>query len=46
MNNTIRVAILAGKTWRGVTYFEECTFDMSPSLAKHVVETLKVGRYA
>jgi hypothetical protein len=34
---TKRVAILAGQTWRGVTYFEETRFDVSDSYADQLV---------
>lgn len=40
-----KVFIKAGETWQGVQYFEKTLFDMSPSLADHVVNTLRVGRF-
>lgn len=35
----VTVVILAGQTFRGVTYYEETRFDVSPEYAKHLVSS-------
>lgn len=40
------IIILAGSEWRGVKYFFDTPFTLSDAYAVHVVETLKIAKYA
>jgi uncharacterized heparinase superfamily protein len=42
---TIKVIVLAGQTFRGVTYFGDAAFEMSDNYARYVVGT-GVARFA
>lgn len=39
MADTLRITVLAGKTFRGVQHFQNMNYDASTELAKHAVES-------
>lgn len=43
--DTVRIVVLAGKTFRGVHHFEETKYDASTELANYAVEN-GIARFA